>query len=140
AEVLLHPTTSVTLAQERLWRLPTGGTTPFADGLHTAWQIIKTERAKDPDIQPLLVVISDGDANVGLGDGQAYIEEICALARQIRQDRIRSVAIDTKPLLRQTGEMLRIAQSLDAKYHPIDRLRTKNVVEAVREAENHRVG
>ena len=132
ARVLLHPTTSVALARERLRRLPTGGETPFADGLLQAWRMIQAERLKEPDVRPLLVVISDGEANVALEEGRPYDEEVCSLAESIRKDGIQSIAIDTTPTLASRDKMKRIAEALDAAYHPIDRLRAANVLEALR--------
>lgn len=41
-----------------------GGATPFADGLLKAWQLIRAARAKSPGLRPVLVIISDGQANV----------------------------------------------------------------------------
>ena len=68
AQVVLHPTASLSLARKRLNALPAGGATPFAHGLIKAWRMIQTERLKDPSVQPLMVVISDGDANVAYDD------------------------------------------------------------------------
>jgi Mg-chelatase subunit ChlD len=136
AEVLLQPTAGITLAQDRLRRLPTGGATPFADGLWKAWQLVKKERAKDPQIKPILVVISDGEANVPLVSGQPVMEELTALAQGIRKNRIHSVAIDTKTGPEKSDEMLLLAKSLGATYHHINHLRASNVVEAVRAAES----
>ena len=132
AKVLLRPTTSVFLARDRLRRLPTGGETPFADGLLQAWKVIQTERRKDPEIAPLLVVISDGDANVPLVEGRPYLEEVCMLAESIRNDGIESIAIDTTPTLSPKDKMQRIANALGATYHHVDRLRAGTVLEAVR--------
>ena len=43
-QILLQPSSSIALARERLRRLPIGGTTPFADGLCSAWQLVMNER------------------------------------------------------------------------------------------------
>ncbi len=131
AQVLLRPTSSVTLARERLQRLPTGGATPFADGLMKSWQLIKAERAKDPDLNPLLVVISDGEANVPIQQGCKVMDELLALAGHIRQDGIASVAIDTKPHAQSSDEMKQIAGALGARYHHMSRLLAKDVLELV---------
>ena len=52
------------LAQQQLRQLPIGGATPFAAGLWEAWQLVRTERQKQPMVRPLLVIVSDGEANV----------------------------------------------------------------------------
>jgi magnesium chelatase subunit D len=132
AEVLLPPTTSTDLAREHLRQLPTGGATPFADGLLKAWQLVRTARLKDPEVEPVLVILSDGEANIPLAPGQSVLPELLDLAGKIRQDRIGAVAIDSTKGSRRSPEMLRLAEALGADYHRIDRLKAKNVVEVVR--------
>jgi magnesium chelatase subunit D len=134
AEVLLRPTTSVSLARDSLRRLPTGGATPFADGLWKAWQLARIERLRDPEIQPLLVIISDGEANVPLERGREPAEELRSLAQALRGDRMRAVAIDTTEPAARSQPMLRLAESLGAAYHRVRQLQVRQVVEAVRAA------
>jgi magnesium chelatase subunit D len=67
ADLLLPPTGSVDLAQVHLRDLPTGGRTPLGHGLYLALDVIERERLKDRDVLPLLVLLSDGRANVPLG-------------------------------------------------------------------------
>jgi magnesium chelatase subunit D len=104
----------------------------LADGLMKSWQMIKAERAKNPNLNPLLVVISDGEANVPIQQGRKVMDELLALAAHIRQDGIASVAIDTKPRSQSSDEMRQIAASLGARYHHISRLLAKDVLELVR--------
>ena len=66
AELLLPPTNSVDLAKVHLQDMPTGGRTPLSAGLFKALEIIETERIKDRDVLPLLVLLSDGRGNVAL--------------------------------------------------------------------------
>jgi magnesium chelatase subunit D len=136
ALVLLPPTHSSTLAQEHLRRLPTGGATPLAQGLMTAWDLIRTERVKDPETHPLLVLISDGDANVPFTDGADVTREVHRIARAIRADGIQTVAVDTELGIVRSDKMRRIAEALGAGCHHIDRLRPRSLVRAVRDAEH----
>lgn len=139
AEVVLRPTSSLTMAQEYLKSLPTGGATPFAGGLMKAWQLIKTERLKDPEIKPLLVVISDGEANVPFDSNRSLLEvmdELLVIAGRISKDTIRSIAIDTKPRFEKSNDMLLIAKALGADYHHINYLRAGKVVEVIQSIEN----
>lgn len=134
AEVVLPPTASLSLAQTRLKALTAGGATPFADGLLKAWQVVKSERRKDPELTPLLVVISDGDANVPAEPGRKYQNvraEIDTIARAIAKDRIHSIAIDTRPAWEKSDDMRKIARSLNAAYHHIDGLKAGNVVDCI---------
>jgi magnesium chelatase subunit D len=66
ATLLLPPTNSVELAERRLRKLPLGGRTPLARGLELARETIDRALRQDPTRLPLLALISDGKANVGL--------------------------------------------------------------------------
>ena len=134
AEVILQPTSSLVLARQRLTALPTGGATPFAAGLIKGWKLVKSERVKDPDINSLLVIISDGEANVPYDPDRklkGVANELTAIAQCIAKDRIHSVVIDTKPFWEKSDGMLRIAQSLGGAYHHISRINARNVVEFI---------
>lgn len=96
AEVLLPPTSSALLARRHLRRLPLGGATPFADGLRRARLLIATERRRQPGLHPLLVIVSDGEANVPLVPGAAVRPELFALARQTRRDGIEALVVDSR--------------------------------------------
>ena len=67
AEVALPPTGSVEAAALRLAALPTGGRTPLAAGLLTAYDVVRRERLRDPRRRPLLVLVTDGRATGGSG-------------------------------------------------------------------------
>jgi magnesium chelatase subunit D len=70
AELLLSPTRSVDTAEKQLRDLPTGGRTPLAHALQVAADVLtRNSGASRPE--PLLIVLSDGKANVaidGAGD------------------------------------------------------------------------
>jgi len=134
AQVLLRPTSSVLLAQQQLRRLPLGGATPFADGLWQAWQLIRVERQKQPTLQPLLVIVSDGEANVPLVAGADIYLELADIARQIAQERIAALVIDSKagvgnPRLEQ------LAKQFAGHYQQIRDLHAGKLLAAVRDAE-----
>jgi magnesium chelatase subunit D len=66
AEVLLPPTRSVERAEQALRTLPTGGRTPLAHALVTADTLLRQARRANPALPVLLILISDGRANVPL--------------------------------------------------------------------------
>src|SRR5438270_3942781 len=94
ARVVLRPTSSVDLAERRLERLNIGGTTPLTHGLMTALKLIKTERLRDPQVYPLLVLISDGRGNISLF-GEEPLLEAQRTAGQIKHEGIRAMVIDS---------------------------------------------
>ncbi len=134
AAVVLQPTTSLALAQRQLRTLPTGGATPFADGLMKAWQLVRNERLKDPESRPLLVILSDGEANVPydrLRRGSEVQEELLAIASRIGRDDIASLVIDTRPLSSPEPQMRHLAEALGGSYQHISRLKAGGMVRAV---------
>jgi len=74
--------------------VPAGGATPFAAGLLKAWHLVRRERYKNPGLRPVLVIISDGEANVPLTAGRLPLRELFGLADKIRQDKIVAVLLD----------------------------------------------
>jgi magnesium chelatase subunit D len=94
AEVVLRPTSSVSLARRRLERLAIGGTTPLTHGLMTGFQVIKTELARDPSVRPLLVLISDGRGNISMFKEEPLVEAQKAAAL-IQSEKIDSLVIDS---------------------------------------------
>ncbi|TCJ29441.1 magnesium chelatase subunit D family protein [Nocardioides jejuensis] len=67
ATVALEPTTSVDRAERMLGEVPTGGRTPLAEALVSAEQVVRRERARDPQRRPLVVLVTDGRATSGKG-------------------------------------------------------------------------
>lgn len=94
AEVVLSPTSSVELAHLRLRELPTGGATPLAHGLVRSLELLEAERRRDADVRPLLVLITDGRANVGLGTGLGA-DDARAAARRVGEAGISTLVIDS---------------------------------------------
>ena len=134
ADVVLQPTSSLPLARQHLRTLPTGGATPFADGLMKAWRMVKTERLKDPGIRPLVVILSDGEANVPYDPKRRLTEvmdELFAIAGRIGRDRITSISIDTRPLHKPKKSMRQLSEVLGGKYYHISQLKTNGMVRVV---------
>jgi magnesium chelatase subunit D len=134
AQVVLSPTASLALARKRLQSMPSGGATPFAAGLMKAWRLIRSERLKDHSIEPLMVVISDGGANVVYDDHSVAIgvmAEMELICRRIGTDRIHSIVIDTRSRSDGAEDMAAVSRWLNGAYHHVDDLRAGHVIDAV---------
>jgi len=85
AEILLPPTRSLDLAHAALKELPTGGRTPLSHALLTTLKMIRSEKMKNAiSLKPLVVLITDGKANVSLGgEIRREIVELCEKIREI---------------------------------------------------------
>ena len=94
AEVVLRPTSSVSLARRRLEKLSVGGTTPLTHGLMAGYKVVKTELLRDPTIRPLLVLISDGRGNISMFKEEPLVEaqKVAAL---IEAENIDALVIDS---------------------------------------------
>jgi magnesium chelatase subunit D len=131
AELLLPPTNSVDLAQVHLQDMPTGGRTPLSAGLFKALEIIETERIKDRDVLPLLVLLSDGRGNVALGQ-DSPLDEAYAAAGIIGEEKVPSVVVDTESGFLRLGMVKPVAEAMGAQYLKLEDLRADNLAEAVR--------
>ena len=95
ASLVLPLTRSVDLALKHLSSLKTGGKTPLAAGLHRAYELMKAARARDKELLPYIVLLSDGRANVSL-HGEDAFEEAVEIARRIVSERINLLLLDTE--------------------------------------------
>lgn len=138
ARLVVPPTASVIRIRRQLQRLPVGGATPLAAGLQEAHRVIGQARRKDPALEPLLVLISDGEATTPLRRGQDPGQDALEVARQLRQERVPALVIDTLPQHPRGAFMPRLAEVLGSRCEPIGQLRAGQVVELIEQA--HRTG
>ncbi|HBY97712.1 MAG: putative cobaltochelatase [Ardenticatenaceae bacterium] len=95
ARVMLPPTSSVELAHKALAEIPVGGKTPLSSGLYTAFEIIEREKRANPEVMPLMILLTDGAGNVSMGNMPPQQEAI-RIAALFREQHIRSVVINTE--------------------------------------------
>ncbi len=137
ADLLLPPTGSVEMAQWCLQEMPTGGRTPLARALYLAMETLETERLKDRDVLPLLVLLSDGRANVTLAGEQSAqfltsADEVQNLARMIAEAKIPGVVVDTEQDFIKLELARGIADAMAARYIQLDDLAAESLADAVR--------
>ena len=134
ADLLLPPTNSVDLAEIYLRDMPTGGRTPLSNGLYTALELLETERLKDRETLPMLVLLSDGRSNVAMstGDFGNPMEETNRIAALIEEKKIQSIVIDTELDFLKFGLAREVSDRMGAKYLKLEELRSDSLTEAVR--------
>lgn len=144
AEVLLHPTDSVDLAQERLQALPTGGRTPLAHGLMRARELARQAWNRDADALVMTVLISDGKANQPYDpdfDGAPH-EEAVAIAQRLTQAGVHLLVLDTEDDFLTLGLARELAEASGADYIKLSELEAATVERAIRQtqapSEEHR--
>jgi magnesium chelatase subunit D len=131
AELVLPPTNSVELAQRCLAKLPTGGRTPMAHGLNLGLETVKDWMRRDKEAIPLMVLVSDGRANVPLNGGDP-VEEAKRVAHAISSAGIKSIAIDTERDFITFGLVKQICAAMEGKYLQLEELSAAPLASAVR--------
>ena len=150
AVVVQHPITNLRVVANKLSKLRVSGFTPLAAGMLKAWEVLKEAKRRDPSTVPLMVIITDGSANVplrrSLETGEIrQIEEVRIIVREyedvavrdvmsvskvIKREGIRTIVINTNPHMygRETygfAVTRYIASITCGSHHAIGRMTTK---------------
>lgn len=137
AQLVLSPTSSVHLANLRIRELATGGATPLSHGLAMGLMVARRELRRDPDLLPLLVLITDGYGNVALSSEDPWRESL-AIAEKIRSEGLQGVVLDTSNSGLRWGraatQARRIAEAMGAAYY---HLSTPQPEEMLEKLSNH---
>jgi magnesium chelatase subunit D len=131
ASILLPLTNSVDLARRCLHTMPTGGKTPLARGMLTGFEVLYRAHYRDPDVIPLLVLITDGQANVAMGQ-TAPQQEAYEVASLIARQQMRAVVIDTEHPQFDRGLTRTIASKLQGEYYRLGDLSNDGLARMVR--------
>jgi Mg-chelatase subunit ChlI/Mg-chelatase subunit ChlD len=170
AVTVQHPITNLKVVANKLVNLKISGYTPLATGMLKAWKVLKEEKRRNPSTIPLMVIITDGNANVplkkSLETGEIRnIEEIRVIFREyedlatkdvisvskmIKREGIPTIIINTNPHVygRETYGLIitdLIAKITNGSHHVVGRLATKedvvkNMIEKIREGQQNIVG
>lgn len=117
AIIAQHPITNLRVVANKLLGLKISGYTPLAAGMLKGWEILKESKRRDPSTIPVIVIITDGSANVPLTRsletsevrfieepriiGREYedlaIHDVISVSKMIRKEGIHTVVINTNP-------------------------------------------
>lgn len=132
ARLELAPTSSVELAKDALKDVPVGGKTPLSHGLVLAYRTIQQARRKDPEVMPLLILLTDGAGNVALTRLPPQ-EEAMRVARLIARSSIRSVVINMEHPSFDRGLTRELADALKGPCYTLRELHAKELYQTVRD-------
>jgi len=143
AFVLQEPTTNVELVVKKLWRARVSDFTPMAKGMLKACRVLRLEKQRNKDSVRMLIIISDGIANVPLKQPlskrgrKTFLSEPQAdaidVARLLARDNVKNIVINTshrpleammskggyrrRNLLNPTAFLMQIAESSKGSYY-----------------------
>ncbi|MDF2713612.1 MAG: hypothetical protein K0R28_537 [Paenibacillus sp.] len=138
AEQILPFTRSVEAASIHLRELPTGGKTPLAAGLLKGWETLQAARARDKNIVPVMIVVTDGKANAGLRSGPpdktagAVWRECLNIGEQIGKSGILALVVDTEQGFVRMGQAALLAEAMQGDCCRLEHLDESAMTDAVR--------
>jgi magnesium chelatase subunit D len=163
AIVVQHPITNLRVVANKLVNMRVSGFTPLAAGMIKAWEVLKEAKRRDSSTVPVMVIITDGSANVplkrSLETGEVRqieevriivreyediaVRDVLTVAKMVKHDGIHTIVINTNPNLygRETYGFTvtqSIASLTNGTHHAIGRLTTEtqmieNMMEGIRE-------
>ncbi|HWT01866.1 MAG TPA: VWA domain-containing protein, partial [Pyrinomonadaceae bacterium] len=125
SSVLLRPSGSAARARGVLDGLGVGGATPIAAGLAGALEIARHERRGDAGQEIVLLLFTDGRANVSLRESESLDrvsrrrvidEELKGAGAALLSAGVRVVVVDTQNRFTSSGEAQRLAQLIGGRH------------------------
>jgi len=122
-ETILPPTRSVNQAHKLLKNIKTGGRTPLSNGLKDAHLLMQSLHRKNNEIMPVIVLFTDGRETIQNTQADGAIH----FAKQICNDEIRLIVIDTEAGFIRLGKAKSLALQSKAEYYTIDELKERSM-------------
>lgn len=117
ADVVLPFTSSVEMAKRHMEDVKFGSTTPLAAGMLTGTRVLKSEIGKEPSAVPIMILITDGTANVPLSLGGNIEREVSQICTLIKNEGLKMLVID----ISQNGSQLAkdvSSECMGQYFHP----------------------
>jgi magnesium chelatase subunit D len=153
AVTVQHPITNLRVVANKLFSLRVSGYTPLAAGMLKAWEVLKEAERRDPSTVPVMVVITDGSANVPLtksletGETRKIeeqrvivreyedlaIRDVLSVSKMIKREGIKTIVVNTNPhVFGRESYGLEVTQSIASQtrgiHHSVGRLATRQEV------------
>ena len=104
----------------------------MSKALYLALGVLDIETMKDKDIVPLVVLLSDGRANVDLGSEVKGQEDTSTVTTIFKDKHISSVVIDTETGFLKLQMAKAIADHMGAQYIRLDEIGSTAIADTVR--------
>jgi magnesium chelatase subunit D len=131
ARLVLPPTSSVELAKKALADVPVGGKTPLSAGLYLAYNVLLQHIRQNPEIMPMMILLTDGAGNVSMSKLPAQ-EEAHRIAKLIMEEGIRAVVINMEHISFDRGLAQALADELHAPCYALSDLKADTLYQTVK--------
>lgn len=134
AQVVLPPTRSTERGYRLLEDIKTGGKTPLNAGIEKGLRVIENQLRANPDIMPMLIVITDGRGNISIDSSKKPAEELMDIGEMIsKEKRLETMVIDIENnSLTSFGIAGKLASAMKAKYFRLDEIKGSQIEQIVR--------
>ncbi len=134
AVVNLPITGSVEMAGKLLAEMRVGGRTPLSAGLVRTYEQLRNYLIREPAGRPIVIIITDGKANVSLGDTKPIDEMLKIALSMTAEQRAKYIVVDTEEEgLLTFGLAGKMADALQADFFKITDLKARDLIHIVRE-------
>ncbi len=132
ARIVLPPTSSVELANQALRNVPVGGKTPLSAGLLAAFRVCTAAVRRNPEIKPLIIILTDGAGNVSV-TGMPPQEEARRMAMMIHDAHYRTVIINMEHPAFDRGLAQDLANFIGGPCYTLPELKAEALLKTVRQ-------
>jgi magnesium chelatase subunit D len=132
ARIVLPPTSSVELAQQALRNVPVGGKTPLSAGLLASFRVCMAATRRNPEIKPLIIILTDGAGNVSV-TGMPPQEESRRMAQMIHDAHFRTVIINMEHPAFDRGLAQELANHIGGPCYTLPELKAEALLKTVRQ-------
>lgn len=134
AQVVLPPTRSAERGYQLLREVQTGGKTPLNAGLTKALTVIQSQLRQNPQLMPMMIVITDGKGNVSMDSSKKPVEELLEIGEKIRKlSQIDTMVIDIeRGGLMRFGIAKKLADAMGGTYCKLDQIKSQAITDIVK--------
>ncbi|MDD3454950.1 MAG: VWA domain-containing protein, partial [Methanobacteriales archaeon] len=120
AEVIIPTTKRAQSFQQKVDNIRVGGTTPMAHGIKKGLEILKEEKKREEYV-PVMLILSDGMPNVGMGGRP--IQDVMELGKELNKNEIHTVVINFERKFQQGRNInMELAMLSGGRYYDLDQL------------------
>ena len=116
--------------------IKTGGKTPLNAGIEKGLRVIENQLRQNPDILPMLIVITDGRGNISIDSSKKPSEELMDIGEMVsKEKRLDTMVIDIENnSMMSFGIAGKLAAAMNAKYYRLDEIKSSNIEAVVRDS------